>query len=95
MDLEMLPLVHQVMADGLHEVRLPEPNATIDKKRVVNNRRFLRNGEARGVRHAAVAAGDELLERVLGVELLTPVTVFALYDLRPGEFRPAGEDVIQ
>ena len=62
-----LALEH-LLADGLQQVRLAQPDAAVDEQRVVRLARLLGDGDARGVRQAVARAGDEVLERVIRVE---------------------------
>src|SRR4029077_1163911 len=55
---------HHVLADRLHEVRLAEAHAAINKKGVVSSGWRLCNGQARRVRNFVVWADDKRFESV-------------------------------
>ncbi len=62
-------LLTDVVADRLHEVRLPEADPTIDKQRVICRPRSLCDRHARGLGEAVAAPDHERVEGVSRVEL--------------------------
>ena len=62
-----LAVREDMLADGVHEVRFPESHSAVEKERVVNFARRLRDGAARGVRKLVVRADDERLKCVARV----------------------------
>ncbi len=67
-----------LVADGLHQVGLPEPDATVDIQRVVGAGRLLGDGGRRGVGELVARADHERVEGVARVQ--------------PGPERPWGVD---
>ena len=59
----ILPLQH-LLADGLEQVRLAEPDAAVDEERVVGLAGIFGDGDARRVRQAIARAGDEISRRL-------------------------------
>src|SRR5437762_5890045 len=57
-----------VLADGLHQMRLPETDAPVNKERVVSARRRLRDRETGGMRDFVVRANHKRFESVSWVE---------------------------
>ena len=57
------------MADGLHEVGLAEGGGPVDEEGIVDGTGRLGDGAGGGMGEAVAGADDELLERVLGVEV--------------------------
>ena len=56
------------LADRLKQMALAEADAAVDEQRVVRPPRLVGDGLCRGVGEAVAGAGDELVERVVGVE---------------------------
>ena len=61
-------MLHDVVADRVHQVRLAEPHAAVDEERVVRARRRFGDGAARGVRELVRRADDEGVEGVAGIQ---------------------------
>lgn len=57
-----------VMPDGVHQVRLPQPDAAVDEQGVVRAGRHLGHRPARGFGKLVRGAHDEGIERVTGIE---------------------------
>jgi hypothetical protein len=57
-------VLHHVMADRVHQVRLAEPDAAMNEQRVVRSRRRFRYRAARGVRELVRWPDDEGVEGV-------------------------------
>ena len=68
-DVEALLAGQDVVADGVHQVRLAESDAAVDEERVVGLRGDLGDGAGGGVGELVRGADDEALEGVLGVEV--------------------------
>ena len=68
-DLE--PMVGQqgALPDGVHQVRLPEPGPAVDVQRIVGLGRRLGDRDGRGVGELVARADDEILERVVGIQV--------------------------
>ena len=82
------------MPDRLHQVGFAQPDAAVDKQRVVYLCRFHGDRLARGKRHAAVGSDDELLEAVLGDEFGAE-TVIVLIEGEPQDvMAPENLDIL-
>ena len=68
-DLAVRVLLEDVVADGVHEVRFPQPRAAVDKKGVVDLPGIVRHRQAGGVGRPVVVADDEGIEGVGGVKM--------------------------
>src|SRR3954468_23955132 len=73
--------MHDILADGVQEMRFAQANPSVNKKRVVRFPGRLRDGQSGGVREIVVTADDEIIEGVLGIEVVNflwiPVTAAA------------------
>ncbi len=56
--------LQKFMRDGLHEVSLPDPCCAVDKERIVDSTRCLRDGKRGSSCNFVGFADDELIERV-------------------------------
>ena len=56
------------IADGVQQVRLAQPHAAVEEKRVVSAGRVFRHGHAGGVGQAVAGADDEILKGVARVD---------------------------
>ncbi len=65
-------MLHDVVADRVHQVRLAETDAAVDEERVVRSRRRFRNGAARRVRKLIRRPDDEGVEGVAGNQTAGP-----------------------
>ena len=74
-DARILVARADLIADGVHEVRLAEADAAVDEERVVSATGILRHLHRRGARELIALALDEVREREVGIE--------ATADLRP------------
>src|SRR5260370_28305261 len=67
-DFRILLLRPNVLANGLHQMRLAETDAAVNEERVVGARRRLRDRKAGGVRNLVVRADHKRFERVSRIE---------------------------
>ena len=61
-------LVH-IIADGLHQVRFPQPHAAVDKQRIVGFSGRFRRSECRGPGEPVAVSGNKGVESVFGIEM--------------------------
>ena len=59
-------MLHDVVADRVHQVRLAEADAAVNEQRVIRARRRFRNRAARGMRKLVRRSDDERVEGVAG-----------------------------
>src|ERR671921_238675 len=64
----MAILVFRVMTNRAQEVRLPQPDATVDEERVVDQTRGLGHGQRSRVGEPVAGPDHERIESVLGPE---------------------------
>jgi len=64
---------NQLVAHRVHQVRFPQPNATVDKQRVVGPTGVFRNLSRRGQGQLVRFALDEILEHEFVVEVAAMV----------------------
>ena len=61
-------LAVNILTDGLHQMRLPQPYPAIDEERVVGFCRRLGDGEARSMRDLIVRSNDERLKGIARIK---------------------------
>ena len=59
----------RLVADGVHEVRLPQARSAVDVQRIVGPGRVLGHGGAGGVGELVARADDEVLEGIVRVQV--------------------------
>ena len=73
-DARALFVSHDVLTDGVQQMRLAQSDAAIKKQRVVGFSRRLRDRQGCGVRKAVIVADDKRVEGVFGVETMVTTT---------------------
>src|SRR5882724_7447727 len=66
--LGILLLRPNVLANGLHQMRLAETDAAVNEQRIVSPRRRLRDRKASGMRYLIVRTDHKRFERVSRIE---------------------------
>ncbi len=75
-ELQILQMRDDVMSDGVHQVRLAQPDPAVDEQRVIRARRRFRHGAARRVRELIRCADDEGVEGIAWAENAEIVGVY-------------------
>ena len=75
----LLAIEHDLVADGMEQMRLAKPDPTIDKQRVIGIARVLSHGHASSMSQAIGLPHDERRKSILGVDASLVINASALY----------------